>query len=61
MRPVPRPALRLRALPRATVLAALVAGEEPPPLAAERRERALAGLARDGLIVRDEDGTPRLP
>jgi len=46
---------------RGRLLAALVAGEEPPPLAAERRERALAGLARDGLVVLDEDGEPRLP
>ena len=38
---------------RGRLLAALVAGEEPPPLAAERRERALAGLERDGLVVRD--------
>ena len=46
---------------RGRLLAALVAGEEPPPLAAERRERALAGLERDGLIVRDAAGEPRLP
>jgi A/G-specific adenine glycosylase len=46
---------------RGRLLAALVAGEAPPELAAERRERALAGLERDGLIVRGEDGTPRLP
>jgi A/G-specific adenine glycosylase len=46
---------------RGRLLAALVAGEEPPPLAAERRERALAGLARDGLVVLDEEGEPRLP
>ncbi len=46
---------------RGRILAALVAGEDPPPLAAERRERALAGLERDGLIVRDEAGAPGLP
>jgi A/G-specific adenine glycosylase len=46
---------------RGRLLAALVAGEDPPDLAPERRERALAGLARDGLVVRDADGEPRLP
>jgi A/G-specific adenine glycosylase len=46
---------------RGRLLAALVAGEAPPELAPERRERALAGLERDGLIVRGEDGAPRLP
>ena len=46
---------------RGRLLAALVAGEEPPPLAAERRERAVAGLARDGLVVLGEGGEPRLP
>jgi A/G-specific adenine glycosylase len=46
---------------RGRLLAALVAGEAPPPLPAERRERALAGLERDGLIVRGEGGAPRLP
>ena len=46
---------------RGSILAALVAGEAPPPLAPERRERALAGLARDGLVVRDESGRPSLP
>jgi A/G-specific adenine glycosylase len=46
---------------RGRILAALVAGEELPPLAVERRERALAGLARDGLVVRDESGRPSLP
>ena len=30
-------------------------------LAEERRERALAGLERDGLIVRDAAGAPSLP
>jgi A/G-specific adenine glycosylase len=46
---------------RGRVLAALVAGEQPPALEAVRRERALAGLERDGLIVRGADGEPRLP
>jgi A/G-specific adenine glycosylase len=46
---------------RGRLLAALVAGEEPPALAPERRERALAGLERDGLVVRAAGGEPRLP
>jgi A/G-specific adenine glycosylase len=46
---------------RGRVLAALVAGEPLPGLEAARRERALAGLERDGLIVRAADGEPRLP
>ena len=46
---------------RGRILAALVQGGEPPPLPAERRERAVAGLERDGLIVRDASGAPRLP
>jgi A/G-specific adenine glycosylase len=46
---------------RGRLLAALVAGAEPPPLALERQERALAGLVRDGLVVLDEEGRPRLP
>jgi A/G-specific adenine glycosylase len=46
---------------RGRIVAALVAGEEPPPLDAERRERALAGLERDGLVVRGDDGEVRLP
>jgi A/G-specific adenine glycosylase len=46
---------------RGRILAALVAGGEPPELGEERRERALAGLERDGLIVRDETGAARLP
>jgi A/G-specific adenine glycosylase len=45
---------------RGRVLAALLAGEEPP-VAGERRERALAGLERDGLVVRGSDGAFRLP
>jgi A/G-specific adenine glycosylase len=46
---------------RGRLLAALVAGEPPPALEGERRERALAGLERDGLVVRGPDGEPRLP
>ncbi len=46
---------------RGRLLAALVAGVPPPALEAARRERALAGLERDGLIVRGADGEPRLP
>jgi A/G-specific adenine glycosylase len=41
---------------RGRVVAALLNDERPPPVA----ERILAGLARDGLIVRGPDG-PRLP
>jgi A/G-specific adenine glycosylase len=46
---------------RGRLLAALVAGDAPPPLADERRERALEGLERDGLIARGPGGEPRLP
>ena len=46
---------------RGRIVAALLGGEELPPLAPERLERALAGLARDGLIVRDAAGAPALP
>jgi A/G-specific adenine glycosylase len=46
---------------RGRVVAALVAGEEMPRgIEPERLERALAGLVRDGLVVR-EGGTVRLP
>jgi len=45
---------------RGRVLAALLGGTEPP-VAGERLERALAGLERDGLIVRAPDGTHRVP
>jgi A/G-specific adenine glycosylase len=41
---------------RGRVVAALVRGERPPPVA----DRILAGLERDGLVVRAADG-PRLP
>src|SRR5215211_7909625 len=46
---------------RGRLLAALVAGEAPPPLEPGRRERALAALERDGLVVRGAGGEPRLP
>jgi A/G-specific adenine glycosylase len=46
---------------RGRVVAALAAGEPVPGgFAPERLERALAGLERDGLVVR-EGGTVRLP
>ena len=45
----------------AGIVAALLAGEPLPDLAPERLERALAGLARDGLIVHDAAGGPALP
>jgi A/G-specific adenine glycosylase len=46
---------------RGRVVAALVAGEPLPDLADERRERVLAGLVRDGLLVRGPAGEPALP
>ena len=46
---------------RGRIVAALAAGEAlPGGLGEERTERALAGLARDGLVVRDGDAV-RLP
>lgn len=45
---------------RGRVLAALLDGSEPP-VEGERRERAIAGLVRDGLVVRAPDGGVRLP
>jgi A/G-specific adenine glycosylase len=45
---------------RGRVVAALLAGE-PLPFSGERLERALAGLERDGLVVRDATGRPQLP
>jgi A/G-specific adenine glycosylase len=45
---------------RGRVLAALLTGEEPPVEGA-RRARAIAGLERDGLVVRGADGRVRLP
>jgi A/G-specific adenine glycosylase len=47
---------------RGRIVAALVAREcLPEEVAGERRERALAGLLRDGLVVRGDDGAVRLP
>lgn len=47
---------------RGRVVAALAAGEPlPQGLGDERLERALAGLERDGLVVRDASGAARLP
>ena len=46
---------------RGRLLAALVAGDPPPALEPARRERAEAGLLRDGLAVRGPDGRLRLP
>jgi A/G-specific adenine glycosylase len=64
----PAPPVRRRArfeetdrFARGRVLAALVAGGPLPALDPERMERALAGLARDGLVVRGADGAPALP
>jgi A/G-specific adenine glycosylase len=46
---------------RGRIVAALLEGAELPPLDPERLERALAGLVRDGLVVRDAAGAPALP
>ena len=47
---------------RGRTVAALLSGELPPAeISGERRERVLAGLERDGLIVRAADGSARLP
>jgi A/G-specific adenine glycosylase len=47
---------------RGRVVAALVNGEPfPKELTGHRKQRVLAGLQRDGLIVRHPDGTLRLP
>ena len=47
---------------RGRVVAALAAGEAlPPDVPPARLARALAGLERDGLVVRGADGAPRLP
>jgi A/G-specific adenine glycosylase len=46
---------------RGRIVAALAAGDEVPRgLGGERTERALEGLVRDGLVVRDAGGV-RLP
>ena len=46
---------------RGRIVAALLAGADLPALEPVRLERALAGLVRDGLIVRDAAGGPALP
>jgi len=46
---------------RGRIVAALVSGEPPPALDHARRERAEAGLLRDGLAVRSPGGALRLP
>jgi len=46
---------------RGRIVAALVAGEPPPQLDRSRRQRAEAGLLRDGLVLRAADGALRLP
>ncbi len=46
---------------RGRIVAALLGDAPLPALDPERLERALAGLARDGLVVRDADGAPALP
>ena len=47
---------------RGRIVAALLAGAPPPiEITGERRERVLAGLERDGLIVTAADGSLRLP
>jgi A/G-specific adenine glycosylase len=46
---------------RGRIIAALLEGAALPPLAPERLERALEGLVRDGLVVRDAAGAPALP
>lgn len=45
---------------RGRVIESLLQGKEIP-LSGERLERALTGLQRDGLIVRDAHGRPQLP
>jgi A/G-specific adenine glycosylase len=60
-----RPAVRFEDTDRwarGRIVAALLAGEPVPPrITGERRERVLAALERDGLIVCAADGSPRLP
>ena len=64
--PVPRRAARQRfeetdRFARGRIVAALAAGQQlPGGLGEERTERALAGLERDGLVVREGDAV-RLP
>jgi A/G-specific adenine glycosylase len=64
-RPPPRPRQRFEdtdRYARGRVVAALAAGEGlPTHLGEERLERALAGLERDRLVVREQGGAVRLP
>jgi len=60
-RAAPEPFVATDRWARGRLLSALVEGGPAPDLAPERRERALAGLERDGLVVRGPDGEPRLP
>jgi A/G-specific adenine glycosylase len=46
---------------RGRIVAALLERRPLPALTGERRERALTGLERDGLVVRGSDGTIDLP
>jgi A/G-specific adenine glycosylase len=47
---------------RGRIVAALLAGQPvPAEITGDRRKRALAGLERDGLVVRGRDGSVRLP
>ncbi|HVL96431.1 MAG TPA: A/G-specific adenine glycosylase [Solirubrobacteraceae bacterium] len=46
---------------RGRIVAALVSGEPPPPADGQRLARAVAGLERDGLVVRGDDGALQLP
>jgi A/G-specific adenine glycosylase len=59
-----RPAVRFEDTDRwarGRILAAHVSGSPPPDLDPARRERAEAGLVRDGLLVRGTGGALRLP
>jgi A/G-specific adenine glycosylase len=46
---------------RGRVVAAVLAGEPPPALEAERFARVVAGLERDGLVMRGADGSLTAP
>ena len=62
--PRPRPRERFEDTDRwarGRIVAALVSGEPAPELEPARRERAEAGLVRDGLAVRTPTGELRLP
>ena len=66
--PAPRRAARPRPrfeetdrFARGRVVAALAGGRAAARVPRRRLERALAGLAADGLVVRDAAGAPALP